>query len=63
MHRFTPSREIALFPTLDGFNDYYNYIREHQALEGQTPAQKAGISLNLGQNKWLGLLKKGVYNI
>lgn len=43
---------------VDGFNDYYNYIREHQALEGQTPAQKAGISLNLGQNKWMGLLKQ-----
>ncbi|MFH0861435.1 MAG: DDE-type integrase/transposase/recombinase [Candidatus Altiarchaeota archaeon] len=45
---------------VDGFNDYYNYIREHQALEGQTPAQKAGIILNLGQNKWMGLLRQSV---
>lgn len=44
---------------VDGFNDYYNYIREHQGL-GTTPAQQAGISLQLGQNKWMGLLKQSL---
>lgn len=36
---------------------YYNFIRPHQALEGKTPAEMAGIGIG-GENKWLGLLKK-----
>jgi transposase-like protein len=34
---------------------WYNFIRVHQGI-GSTPAEKAGITLNLGQNKWLGLI-------
>jgi len=44
---------------LDGFKNYYNLVREHSTL-GTTPAQKAGISLNLGKNEWMGLLKRSV---
>ncbi len=43
-----------------GFRAYYNYIRLHTALEGKTPAQEAGIDLELGQNRWKGLIKKSV---
>jgi len=38
---------------------YYNYVRPHQALDGKTPAEKAGIGIE-DQNKWLGLIKKSL---
>jgi transposase-like protein len=44
----------------DGFKAYYNFIRPHQALNGKTPAEVPEIDLGLGENKWLGLLKKAV---
>jgi len=40
---------------LDLFTIWYNFIRVHQGI-GMTPSEKAGIRLNLGQNKWLGLI-------
>lgn len=33
----------------NGFKAYYNHIRPHQALDGKTPAQAAGIDLKLGE--------------
>jgi hypothetical protein len=30
---------------LDGFRIHYNYLRVHQSLDGQTPAQASGIEL------------------
>ncbi len=41
----------------DGFRNYYNFIRPHMTL-GMTPAEKANIHLQLGQNKWLNLIKQ-----
>jgi hypothetical protein len=43
---------------LDGQRIYYNHIRPHQALNGKTPAQAAGLELSLGVNKWQSLIKK-----
>ena len=43
----------------DGYKVYHNFIHEHMAL-GQTPAEKAGIDLQLGRNKWLSLLEKSI---
>jgi len=45
---------------VNGYRAYYNFIRPHQALKGQTPAEKANINLELGRNKWLSPIKKGV---
>jgi transposase-like protein len=42
----------------EGFKAYYNFVRPNQALKGKTPAEVAGVDLKLGQNKWLGLVKK-----
>ena len=47
---------------IDGWRIYYNFIRPHQALNGKTPAEVAGLDLNLGENKWLSLIKKGANN-
>jgi transposase-like protein len=43
---------------LEGQRIHYNYLRPHSALNGQTPAQKAGIELGLEGNKWESLIKK-----
>jgi len=45
---------------MEGFKNYYNFIRPHQALHGLTPAEMAGINLELGENKWKGLIEKAV---
>ncbi len=42
----------------NGEQVYQNFIRPHSGLEGQTPAQKAGIDLNLQGNKWKALIQK-----
>jgi transposase-like protein len=41
---------------LKGFQIYHNYIREHEALKGQTPAEKCGIKVE-GKNKWKTLIE------
>ena len=46
----------------DGFRVYYNFIRPHQALDGQTPAEEADINLDLKGNKWMKLIKKSSRN-
>jgi hypothetical protein len=38
-------------PVLSGYRIYHNYIRPHEALEGKTPADIAGIHV-LGEDKW-----------
>ena len=35
-----------------GFQTYYNYIRSHQGIGGLTPAQMAGIPIDLTGNRW-----------
>jgi len=40
----------------EGFRIHYNFVKPHQALEGQTPAQRAGIGVK-SENKWLELLE------
>lgn len=45
-----------------GFEIYYNFIRTHQALDGQTPAQKAGIGIGSEENKWLQLIQASLHH-
>ncbi len=47
---------------LDGQKIHYNFVRPHMALNGKTPSEMAGINLNLGDNKWKGLIDKAVKN-
>lgn len=43
-------------PILTGMQIYHNYVRPHEALQGKTPAEKAGIAVE-GENKWLTLIQ------
>jgi hypothetical protein len=47
---------------IEGQRIYYDYLRPHTALEGKTPAQAAGIDLNLTGNKWEAMIKKAAKN-
>ncbi len=42
----------------EGEQIYQNFIRPHTALNGQTPAEKAGIDLELRGNKWKALIQR-----
>jgi transposase-like protein len=41
---------------LVGMQIYHNYVRPHEALEGRTPSEAAGIKVE-GENKWLTLIQ------
>lgn len=43
-------------PILTGYQIYHNYIREHDALDGKTPAELAGIKIE-GNNKWMTVIQ------
>jgi transposase-like protein len=43
----------------EGQRIHYNFVMPHEALDGQTPAQAAGIGIQ-GENKWLELMKKAL---
>jgi hypothetical protein len=40
----------------EGDRIFYNFVRPHMALDGQTPAEAAGINLNLAGNRWMQLI-------
>lgn len=41
----------------EGNRIFYNFVRPHMALDGQTPAEAAGIDLNLEGNRWMQLIR------
>ncbi len=43
---------------MDAMRTHYNFIRRNQAIGGQTPAEAAGINLNLGENKVESLMRQ-----
>ena len=40
----------------EGQRIYYNFVKPHQALDGKTPAEKVGVSVN-NKDRWMNLLK------
>ena len=46
-------------PLAEGQRIQYNFVKPHIALEGQTPAKKAGVGIK-GNNKWKELLQKAI---
>jgi len=61
-HRNKTQRGLKEIPSsrifVEGFKNYYNFIRPHQALNGKTPAEEAGIELGLEGNKWKEIIGK-----
>ena len=45
---------------IGAFRLWYNFIRKHHSLSNKTPAEEIGVDLELGQNRWLNLLKKSL---
>jgi len=43
-------------PILVGMQIFHNYVRPHEALNGKTPSEVAGIRVG-GENKWLTLIQ------
>lgn len=43
-------------PILKGYQIYHNFVRPHEALKGDTPADRAGIRVE-GENKWLTIIQ------
>jgi putative transposase len=48
--------KIPETPILPGYRIYHNYLRPHSALDGKTPAEACGISIQ-GLNKWITLIQ------
>jgi len=42
---------------MKGMEIYYNFVRKHQGIDGQTPSEIAIPELSLNTNKWLSLIK------
>jgi transposase-like protein len=51
--------KIDTTPIVEGHRLYYNFIKPHEALNGKTPSEEAGIIIE-GNNKWLTLIKKAI---
>jgi len=47
---------------VEGFQNYYNFLRPHMSLDGKTPAEVAGIDLNLEGNRWESLIRQASEN-
>jgi transposase-like protein len=43
-------------PILKGYQLFHNYIRPHKGLDGKTPAEACGITIE-GKNKWITLIQ------
>jgi putative transposase len=43
-------------PILKGYQLFHNYIRPHDSLKGETPAQRAGIKV-VGEDRWKTLIQ------
>lgn len=42
--------------SLKGYQLYHNYFRDHEGLNGKTPAEAAGIKIE-GDNKWITVIQ------
>lgn len=43
---------------MNGFRNYYNVLRPHMGIDNRTPAEMAGLNLELGRNKIQNLIKQ-----
>jgi hypothetical protein len=48
-------------PILKGMQQYHNYFRQHEGLNGDTPASQSGIKIE-GVNKWVTVIQNAKRN-
>jgi putative transposase len=51
--------KIESTPIIEGHRLYYNFIKPHEALNGRTPSEEAGITIE-GKDKWLTLMRTAI---
>jgi hypothetical protein len=49
-------------PIIKGFQIYHNFIRPHEALDGATPAERAGIKVE-GEDKWRTIIQNAKHRL
>ena len=52
--------KIDTTPIIEGHRLYHNFIKPHMALDGKTPSEEAGITID-GDNKWMSLMKTALW--
>jgi hypothetical protein len=52
--------EKANTPILMGMQIFHNYVRPHEALKGETPAEAAGIKV-AGKKKWMTIIQNSTH--
>ena len=52
--------KIDTTPIVEGHRLYHNFIKPHMALDGKTPSEEAGITID-GDNKWMSLMKTALW--
>jgi len=48
-------------PIVEGHRLYYNFIKPHESLNGKTPSEEAGITID-GKDKWFTLMKTAMWH-
>lgn len=51
--------KIENTPIIEGHRLYYNFIKPHESLNGKTPSEETGITIE-GDNKWLNLMTNAI---
>jgi len=47
---------------MDGFRNYYNFLTPHMGIDNKTPANMAGLDLELGRKRVKNLIKQSAGN-
>lgn len=48
--------KIKETPIIAGYQIFHNYFRPHISLDGKTPSEACGITIN-GENKWITMIQ------
>ena len=51
--------KVDATPVVEGHRLFYNFIKPHEALDGKTPSEEAGIMIK-ESSKWLTLMRTAI---